>query len=33
LPWDFWDSAPSTSIFAPNDERRAIPALLSANRR
>jgi hypothetical protein len=33
LPWDFWDSAPSTSIFAPNDDRRAIPALLSANRR
>jgi hypothetical protein len=31
LPWEFWDSE-QTSIFAPNEERRSMPALLSACR-
>jgi hypothetical protein len=34
LPWDLWDMVEtSTSIFAPNEDRRAMPALLSTNHR
>jgi hypothetical protein len=34
LPWDLWDTVEtSTSIFAPNEDRRPIPALLSATHR
>jgi hypothetical protein len=32
LPWDLWDTV-QTSIFAPNEDRRPIPALLSATHR